>query len=80
MYIWTVKVEVRWDYHLSDSEADDVCDYTVAARNYEHAMKKVESLALAKSRKYFDPDDGVDHYPVKIVDVISIERGDYIDA
>lgn len=82
MYIWSLTVLVRWSYTCKEDDGEEE-DYTVAARNYAGALTKVNSIALSKSRKFSEMgDDGLQkiHFPVSVVDIIKLERGEYIDG
>ena len=78
MFVWTVKIEERWSHEPKGHFEDLGNDYTVAARNSEEAFRKVEKIALSKSRSFVD-DDGEDVHPVE-VRLIGLERGVALDA
>ena len=88
MYIWEITCYVRWTYHSNDEEAEDdgADSFALAASDYEMALAKLKKVALAKSRGFKDDNDpdsitfGKMMYPVKIVDIIKIERKDWIDG
>lgn len=85
MYIYNLKVLVKWSYHLSprdisDGEAEEL---NVAARNFTQALSKVEKIVTSKTRDWDDVDENgkkVHHNPEYIYDVISVTRKEAIDG
>ena len=74
-YVWKVELEERLndeDYFIEKN------DWTVVAADYETAITKAEKAAMSKDRSWED-DDGEKHY-VAAVRLVSIVRGDEIDA
>ena len=74
-YVWKVELEERFndeDYFTVTN------DWTVVAEDHETAITKAEAAAMSKDRSWED-DDGEKHY-VEAVRLVSIVRGDEIDA
>lgn len=89
MYIWKLECVVMWSYHENEEDAEDdgsIEDYTLAALNYEELIKKLNKIALAKSRRFVDNNDpdsstfGKQLFPVKVVDILKLERKEWIDG
>lgn len=89
MYIWNLECVVMWSYHEDEEEAENdgsIEDYTLAALNFEEVVKKLNKIALAKSRGFVDDNDpdsstfGKRLFPVKVVDILKLERKERIDG
>jgi hypothetical protein len=85
MYIYFIKVLVKWSYHQSPRDISDgeACSYNVAARNFTQALAKVEKIVLAKTQTWEEVvDEGkkVTHTPEYIADVLQVSRKEEIDG
>jgi hypothetical protein len=78
MYIWNFEVETTWSFHSKD-ECGDREEYTVAAETFEDGLKKVQKIALDKSRQFVNDEDGKTHFP-KAVTLIEGVRGSWLDG
>ena len=85
IYIWTVTCIVNWSF--SAKGEGEVENFTIAAKDYKGVISKLEKLALKSSRGWTETVDddpelekAVRHIPVKIVDILAIVRGKWIDG
>lgn len=85
-YLWNFEVITHWNDEKENDDDGMEEFYTVSSPTFEGARKKVETLALSKSRKFVDTrigDDGVEgrftFFPVSL-EIIKVERGDWFDG
>lgn len=78
-YIWKVELQERWSYAKNWNRAETY-EYTVSAPTYEKALEKADKCAKKKSFLDDDVDgDGKLHTVVE-TRLVSINRGDQLDA
>ena len=78
MNVWIVVFQARWD-HMDEGDFDELDEerVTVVAPDYDSALETARQVALA--REWFDEEEG-EHHHVIDVRLLSIERGQNIDA
>lgn len=81
-YIWNITVEYRWNYEVENDEDENTEDFTIAAPNFETACTKVTKVFMKNHKDFKDTDENgkTSVYSIKEIELIKVERGDWIDG
>lgn len=80
-YIWNATVEYRWGYEVENGEDENTQDFVVAASDFEKACLKVVQVFMKNNKPWKNKEgDVIKTHSIKEMELIKVERGDWIDG